>query len=75
VHPRPSRSVPVAVLSCCTRERRWLPRLPGTAWGLHHRRGLRPGRTVPQSGRRERTRHHRHQRASRMLKRAAPRTR
>ena len=70
-HTRPSRSVPVAVPSCCTPGRRCVTAPSRSSLGLHHRRDLRPGRTVPQFGRRERTHQHRHQRAHRTLESAA----
>src|ERR1022692_1982389 len=49
-----------------------VPGVPGSAGGPHHRGDLRAGHGVPQAGRRERTLHHRCQRACRTLKSADP---
>ena len=45
-----------------------LPGLPGSAPRPHHRGDLRPGRQVPEPGRREHTRHHRQQHPGQTLK-------
>ena len=65
-------AIPVAVLCCCTPGRRCGTAPSRSSLGATPSERPSAGRTVPQAGRRERTRHYRHQRARRKLKSGAP---